>query len=310
MDVATLGGFVEANGHRTFALEGVVSVLPTPFFDDGRLDPDGLRALVEVHAAARVAGLTALGAMGESAELSEDEREHVLAVVRATAPDLPLVVGVTAGSVSLVRERALGAVAAGASAVMVSPTTDVPAADAVRAAAAAGLPIVLQDYPSGYGVGISATEMVDLAARERLVVGAKIEAPPTPGKIAAVRRRAPRLGATGGLGGLYLIDELRAGATGVMTGFALPERLVDIVRTFAVAPDAAERTWTSLLPLMRLEAFPPFSLAARKEVWRLRGVIDSSHCRRAGAVLDARARADIRRSWEAVTEATEVAVAS
>ena len=98
----------------------------------------------------------------------------------------------------------------------------------------------------------------------------------------------------GGLGGLFLIDELRAGATGTMTGFAMPERLVSIVRTSPTDPAAAEAEWTALLPLMRLEAFPPFSLAARKEVWRLRGVIPSARCRRVGAALDDTARADVR----------------
>ena len=56
-----------------------------------------------------------------------------------------------------------------------------------------------------------------------------------------------------------------------------------------------------LLPLMRLEAFPPFSLAARKEVWRLKGVIGSSFCRRAGARLDDQSRADVRLALAAVT---------
>jgi 4-hydroxy-tetrahydrodipicolinate synthase len=86
-----------------------------------------------------------------------------------------------------------------------------------------------------------------------------------------------------------------------MTGFALPERLVSIVRTFAVDQAAATREWERLLPLMRLEAFPPYNLAARKEVWRLRGVIGSAHCRRAGARLDDVARDDVRRAFERVT---------
>jgi 4-hydroxy-tetrahydrodipicolinate synthase len=85
-----------------------------------------------------------------------------------------------------------------------------------------------------------------------------------------------------------------------MTGFAVPERLVSIVRTYPTDPDAATREWTQLLPLMRFEAFQPFSLAARKEIWRLRGVIASSYCRRPGAALDDRARDDIRRALTAV----------
>ena len=88
-----------------------------------------------------------------------------------------------------------------------------------------------------------------------------------------------------------------------MTGLAVPEHLVSIVRTFATDPEAAEREWTSLLPLIRLEAFPPFNLAARKEVWRLRGVIGSARCRLAGARLDDRARDDVRRTFESVVAA-------
>ena len=54
---------------------------------------------------------------------------------------------------------------------------------------------------------------------------------------------------------------------------------------------------------MRLEAFQPFSLAARKEVWRLRGVIGSARCRRVGAELDDRARLDIAQAFASVSAA-------
>ena len=209
-----------------FRLDGVFSVLPTAFRDDGGLDLVGTASLVRAARDAGVAGLTVLGVMGEAAEL----------------------------------------------------------------------PIVIQDYPAGSGVGVTAGEIAAVAAAQPLVVGVKAEAPPTSGAIATLRESNPGLGLVGGLGGLFLIDELRAGANGVMTGFALPERLVSIVGAFPTDPAAAEREWVDLLPLMRLEAFPPLSLAARKEVWRLRGVIGSSSCRRSGAWLDDRARDDDRRA--------------
>jgi 4-hydroxy-tetrahydrodipicolinate synthase len=107
----------------------------------------------------------------------------------------------------------------------------------------------------------------------------------------------------GGLGGLFLPDELRAGATGTMTGFALPDRLVATVDAFRADPSRAEAIWNDLLPLMRYEAFPPFSLAARKEVWRLRGVIRSARCRRSGAALDVTSAVDVRRAYERVVGA-------
>jgi 4-hydroxy-tetrahydrodipicolinate synthase len=287
----------------TFRLEGVFSVLPTAFRDDGTLDHDGCAALTRAHVAAGVAGLTSLGVMGEAAELSETERAEVLETVVSTAGGTPVVVGVTAPSAEVVAARAGAAVRAGAAGLMVSPTPTLALADAVGAAATAGVPVVVQDYPAGSGVPTTVDEVVEVAAAESLVIGLKAEAPPTSGTIEALRRRCPELGAVGGLGGLFVIDELRAGATGVMTGLAVPEHLVSIVGRFPTDPDGAEREWTALLSLIRLEAFPPLNLAARKEVWRLRGVIGSARCRLAGARLDDRARDDVRRALEAALAA-------
>lgn len=278
----------------SFRLSGVYSVLPTAFRDDGSLDPTGTAALADAARGAGVAGLTVLGVMGEAAELSESERAQVLAAVRAAAPDLPIVVGISGDTADVVASRARDAVSAGVAGLMVSPSASLPLPDAVDAAATGGLPIVIQDYPQGSGVHLTAAQMSVVARSQPLVIGVKAEAPPTSETIAALRAAIPRLGLVGGLGGLFLIDELRAGADGVMTGFALPEHLVRIVETFRVDPAAAEQAWERLLPLMRLEAFAPTNLAARKEVWRLRGVIGSSFCRRPGARLDERARDDVR----------------
>jgi 4-hydroxy-tetrahydrodipicolinate synthase len=284
----------------SFQLEGVFSVLPTPFDDDGGLDLAGTAALARASCAAGIAGLTILGVMGEASELTEEERRLVVATVVAAAAPLPVIVGVSGESRELVAARADEASRLGARALMVSPARSLTVADAVEAASAARLPIVIQDYPAGSGVTLSHEVIAGVIDGCPLVAGVKAEAPPTTGLIAAFRRSHPRLGVLGGLGGLFLIDELRAGASGVMTGFALPDRLVSIVGTFPSDPAGAERAWISLLPLLRLEAFQPFGLAARKEVWRLRGLIGSATCRQPGARLDDRARDDVRLALEAV----------
>lgn len=283
-----------------FRLEGVFSVLPTAFHDDGALDLAGVASLVRAARDAGVAGFTALGVMGEAAELSGPERVEVLACIAGTAGTLPVVVGVTGDHREEVASRARDADRAGAAAVMVSPTRSLGLDAAVGAAEGANLPIVVQDYPPASGVALTADEIASVAASHSLVVGVKAEAPPTSATITALRRVNPRLALVGGLGGLFLIDELRAGAAGVMTGFALPKQLVSIVRTYSTNPDAATSAWERLLPLMRLEAFAPYSLASRKEVWRLRGVIESAYCRRAGANLDDGARDDVRLALERV----------
>lgn len=284
-----------------FRLDGVFSVLPTAFRDGGALDLAGTGALVRAARDARVAGVTALGVMGEAAELTEAERRDVMACVTGAAGSLPVVVGISGSTAGMVAERAREAAQAGMAGVMVSPSPSLGLDEAVAAATQGDLPIVIQDYPAGSGVTMTPARIGAVAAGQPLVIGVKAEAPPTSGSIAALRATNPGLGLVGGLGGLFLIDELRAGADGVMTGFALPERLVAIVESWRTDPEAAAREWERLLPLMRLEAFQPFSLAARKEVWRLRGVIDSSHCRRPGARLDDQARHDVRRALERVT---------
>lgn len=50
-------------------VEGVFSVLPTPFLDDGSLDLDSLRRVVDAFIAGGVNGFTALGVTGEVARL-------------------------------------------------------------------------------------------------------------------------------------------------------------------------------------------------------------------------------------------------
>ena len=62
----------------------------------------------------------------------------------------------------------------------------------------------------------------------------KLEDPPTPFKTSRIREAAQGMdiGIFGGLGGVFLLEELMAGATGAMTGFAYPEILVKIVKLF------------------------------------------------------------------------------
>src|SRR5215218_2302249 len=55
-------------------LEGVYSVLPTPFQTNGDLDEPSLRRVVDLFIAAGVNGVTALGVTGEVARVEEAER--------------------------------------------------------------------------------------------------------------------------------------------------------------------------------------------------------------------------------------------
>ena len=78
-------------------LEGVFSVLPTPFHDDASLDMDSMRRVIDLFIEGGVSGLTALGVTGEVARLTEKERQTVLdTVIDHAAGRVPVVAGTTA----------------------------------------------------------------------------------------------------------------------------------------------------------------------------------------------------------------------
>ena len=110
----------------------------------------------------------------------------------------------------------------------------------------------------------------------------KVEEPPTPSKVSAILDAAEgRLAVFGGLGGMYFYEELLRGAAGVMTGFAFPEILVKIYRLFKEGMrEDARKVFYQYLPLIRFEAqLGVGGVAIRKEIFRLRKVIQSSYVR-------------------------------
>jgi 4-hydroxy-tetrahydrodipicolinate synthase len=66
-------------------IQGVFSVLPTPFTSGGLVDAESLCRVVDLFITAGVNGLTALGVTGEVARLTEAERVRVLGTVVTTS---------------------------------------------------------------------------------------------------------------------------------------------------------------------------------------------------------------------------------
>ena len=117
----------------------------------------------------------------------------------------------------------------------------------------------------------------------------KLEDPPTPFKTARILERTTGLGVAifGGLGGVFLLEELMAGAAGAMTGFAFPAILVEIVTLFRAGQlDAAADLFYRKVPLMRFEFQESIGMAIRKEVLRRRGAMTSAAIRAPGGRLD------------------------
>jgi 4-hydroxy-tetrahydrodipicolinate synthase len=278
-------------------LEGVFSVLPTPFLEDGAVDHESLRRVIDLFIAGGVNGLTALGVTSEVARLTERERAMVLeTVMHQTAHRVPVVAGTAADGLRTCIEYTRIARASGAAAVMISPPRlPKPNSDAVvghfsAVAEAVDIPIVVQDYPPVSGFTM---EPLLLARIARVVPSArtiKLEDPPTPLKIAKILQAAQGLEVSifGGLGGVFLLEELMAGAAGAMTGFAYPEILVEIVKTYRSGNlDHAADVFYRNVVLMRFEFQEGIGMAIRKEVLRRRGALRHAGVRAPGVTLDA-----------------------
>lgn len=285
-------------------LEGIYVIVSTPFDAAGRVDGASFARLLGATIDAGVDGITILGVAGEAPRLSDAERDHLLALAMETvAGRIPVIVGTSHDGTLVTAERTVAARRAGAAGVMIAPPTLMRAGKPLidhyrRIGSEAGLPIVLQDYPAVNGVTMSPQFMAELCAAVPEVVTIKLEDTPTPARI---RQTAALLGPgsevtfQGGLSGVYLLDELRAGARGSMTGFPYPEVLVAMWRAFQAGDERTAATlYYRYLPLMLLDGPPGLGIAGRKEVQVRRGLIEHATVRQPAAGLDAAARRDLQ----------------
>jgi 4-hydroxy-tetrahydrodipicolinate synthase len=289
----------------------VHSILPTPFLARGPIDEDSLRRVVDLFVAAGVDGVTALGVTSETVRLTEPERRRTVEiVVDQVAGRVATVVGATADGLAPCVANGREAKALGATALMISPPRMVKLnSEAVvqhyrGVAEAVDLPIIVQDFPPMSGYTMEAGLLARIAREVPTARTIKLEDPPTPhktGRILAECRDVP-VEILGGLGGVFLLEDLMAGAVGVMTGFAYPEVLVAVVRRYQSGDvDGAADVFYRCAPLLRFEFQEGIGMAIRKEILRRRGALADGSTRAPGPVLDAATAAQLDRvlAWTA-----------
>jgi 4-hydroxy-tetrahydrodipicolinate synthase len=296
-------------------VQGVYSVLPTPFLGNTDIDAASLRRVVDLAVGAGVDGLTALGVTSEVARFTEPERAQALDIILTQVNGrVPVVAGTTAEGLRPCVAYTRAAKAAGAAMVMVSPArapklnSDAVVRHYAALADAVDIPIVVQDYPPISGFAMEPWLLARIAREVPRARVIKLEDPPTPFKTARILEQAGDVPVSifGGLGGVFLLEELLAGAAGAMTGFAYPEVLVRIVGLFKAGEiDKASEVFYRFVPLMRFEFQEGIGMAIRKEVLRRRGAIADPVTRAPGAKLDAATLAALDRvlRWTAAQEA-------
>jgi 4-hydroxy-tetrahydrodipicolinate synthase len=174
--------------------KGIISVLQTPFFPDGKLDEDSLLRLVEDAIAAGVDGFLAPVVASELSALTASERQRIISLVAgATEGRVPLIVGASSDEPAVCRGFAKQAADAGATAFLVAVPSDLyRASDRIvrfflDVAQGSELPLVIQDLQFN-GPGMDLDTIAALARALPSLAGFKIETTPAGPKYSAVRQ--------------------------------------------------------------------------------------------------------------------------
>ncbi len=162
-----------------FRFEGIYTPVVTPFHDDYSVNWDALADVIDSLIAAGVHGLISGGSTGENYAQTVEERLEIARFTKDRAKGrVPLIVGtgamMTPDSVAL----ATGAKEMGADAILLaSPAYSVPtdrenALNALAIDKAAGLPVMLYNYPGRTGT-MMGEDFLDRVGRSRNFCGIK-----------------------------------------------------------------------------------------------------------------------------------------
>lgn len=282
-------------------MKGVFPIAPTPFFDDGAIDFDGMKRVIDCIVDQGADAVCALANFSEQFVLSDEERDELeTTIIEHVAGRIPVIVTISHFGTGLVVERLRRAQSKGAAMVMLMPpyhgaTLKVDEAqmfEHFRAVdGASNISVIVQDAPLS-GVELRADFLARLASELEHVRYFKLETPFAADKMAALIAKAEGsvLGPFDGEEGITLLADLDAGATGCMTSALMPEKIAEIVDRHAAGDERAMLgLWSCYLPLINHEN-RQCGLRAAKAVMKQGGVIRSDYVRHPQSPLSDRTR--------------------
>jgi 4-hydroxy-tetrahydrodipicolinate synthase len=233
----------------------------TPFQTNGQVDYDGLKNVINYLIDGGVEYLVSLGTTGESATLSQAEKDKVWAyTAEVAAGRVNLIAGIGSNNTHEVVEQIKQFKIAGYDAILsASPAYNKPTQEGIyqhykAIAEVAPLPVILYNVPSRTGSNISAETTVRLAHDFKNIIGIK-EASGNFDQFNQIMRDKPE-------GFLFISGDdpvtlpmMALGAVGVISviGNALPRQFSDMTR-LCIAGDfkAAQKIHSQLIDFTRL----------------------------------------------------------
>lgn len=279
-------------------VRGVSPVLLTPFTQDGSVDVDGFRRVVQHVLGAGVTSVMFPGFASEFHKLTDHERRVLRDVLLAETrdrTDIAAIVAVQDHGTHPAARHAVEDVEAGADLINLLPPYFLgPTPAAVQAhvravlAAVAPTPVVIQQAPALTGASLDAATIASIARDHPNLALVKVESAPPGALIAALRQTEPGLPALVGYGGVQLPDALRRGAVGVQPGCSFTEIYVEVWRRWESGDAAAAlELHRRILPYLSywMQGIE-LVIAAEKAISARRGLTGTAVCREPAHHLD------------------------
>lgn len=284
---------------------GIWPVAPTPFNDDGTVDYEGMKRVIDCMVDQGSDGICILANFSEQFLITDEERRLLTEVsLKHMAGRLPVIVTISHYATQIAVARAQHAKDHGAAMVMMMP----PYHGALLKGSAeqsfeqfaqvgeVGIPIMVQDAPLS-GVDLPVPLLVRMAREIEEVRLFKIECPQAASKLRDLIAAGGDAieGPFDGEEAITLLADLEAGATGAMTSAMIPDQIKPVIDHFAAGDlRAATDAYARVLPAVNHEN-RQCGFRSAKAAMVEGGVIRSEFCRHPIAPLHPQTRESLLR---------------
>ena len=279
-----------------FKYSGIWPVAPTPFKDNGGVDYEGMKRVLECMIDQKVDGICILANFSEQFLLTDNEREKLTKLcLEKIAGRTKTIVTISHFSTKIVCDRAELSKSLGADIVMMMP----PYHGTLLKGNAAqtfeqfneinkiGIPIMIQDAPLS-GVDLTVPLLTKMINEIEYLTCFKIESPQAASKIRSlIKNCSSYLEAPfDGEESITLLADLHAGISGSMSSALLPEKIGPVIYNYLEnKTEEAEIKYNNILPLINFEN-RQCGFRAAKTIMKEGRVIVSDFCRHPIKSLD------------------------
>ena len=218
-------------------IDGIVPIIPTPFDENERIDWHAMDRLLDFACGIDVSAICLPAYASEFYKLSDIERRQIIShAVEYAGHRVSVIAQANAGAAVHAADLARFAQDAGAAAVAVAVPRQFAVAERDllryfdRILSAIDVPLLLQDFNPG-GPTVSASFITELHRRHPHFRWVKLEETLMAARVTSILdATSGEVGVLEGWGGMYLLELIPAGISGVMPSLSLADLLARIFR--------------------------------------------------------------------------------